>query len=578
MHWALSGKPVFDRAVRRTAPIAVTLCCAVPVFGQASPLAGRTQPPATVIAITGGTLYPVSGLRIENGTVIITNDRITAVGADVSIPANATRVDASGKWVTPGFVNAITTLGLSEAGSPQFSGGYNDTQATVNDRISASFDVVDGFNPASTLIRPASQDGITTVGVFPGGNWFAGKGAVVDLSGNTVGAMLVGRGVGMYVNMNVAAAGTGARAAMWGRLRELLDDVRQYRLRRVQFEAGSTRSFITSRSQLDALLPVLAGTMPLFAAVDRASDIRTMLAIAREYGLALVIVSGAEAWQVAAELAAAKVPVMTGALNNIPTTFDALGQRQENAALLRAAGVEVSLIGNGPGDPGSFNVRNLRQEAGNAVAYGMSWEDALRAVTLAPSIVLGVEERVGSLRTGRQANVVVWDGDPFEFSTRATHVFIRGVLQTGASRQDELTARYRSLMPGYSQPNTGMPPAGTPATESASTAFDGNWVLTSLTGRSSVAGIDGRAPTLALAAGRASGFGGCNRFHGSFAAVGSSLRFGALATTMMACIGDGDAVERAFHTMLESVRSAVVSGSTLTLRGESGLLARFRRE
>ena len=131
-------------------------------------------------------------------------------------------------------------------------------------------------------------------------------------------------------------------------------------------------------------------------------------------------------------------------MNNIPQSFDALGQRQENASLLRAAGVSVSLMGNGPGDPASFNVRNIRQEAGNAVAYGMTWEDALRAITLAPAEAFGVADRVGALRVGADADVVVWDGDPFEFATRATSVFIRGVLQTGTSRQDELTARYKA--------------------------------------------------------------------------------------------------------------------------------------
>ena len=159
--------------------------------------------------------------------------------------------------------------------------------------------------------------------------------------------------------------------------------------------------------------------------------------------LKLIIVGAAEGWQVAAELAAAKVPVMVGAMSNIPSSFEELGTRQENAALLRAAGVPVVLIGNGPGDSENFNVQNIRQEAGNAVAYGMSWDDALHAVTLAPAEAFGLADKLGSLRTGREANVVIWDGDPFEFSTRAEQVFIRGVKQGGKSRQDELVERYK---------------------------------------------------------------------------------------------------------------------------------------
>ncbi|MBL0171827.1 MAG: amidohydrolase family protein [Gemmatimonadaceae bacterium] len=410
--------------------------------------ASATTLSAQTIAITGGTVYPAVGPRIDNGTVIVRDGKIVAVGANLAVPTGATRVDATGKWVTPGLVNAFTTLGLSESGGPQFSGGYNDTQAQVTDGISASFEAADGVNPASTMFRPSTSDGITTVGVWPSGNWVSGRGAVMDLTGNTVSQMVVKRGVGMLLNFDAGAANAGARAAMFGRLRELLVDVKQYALRKAEYEGNRTRAFAAKSSQLEALLPVARGTMPLFVVAERASDIRAAVGIAKEFALRLVIVGGAEAWMVAGELATAKVPVMVGALNNIPETFDALGQRQENASLLRAAGVAVTLIGNGPGDPLSFNVRNVRQEAGNAVAYGMSWDDALRAITAAPAEALGVADRVGALAVGREANIVVWDGDPFEFTTRATHVYIRGVLQTGLSREDELTARYRKLPPG----------------------------------------------------------------------------------------------------------------------------------
>jgi imidazolonepropionase-like amidohydrolase len=147
---------------------------------------------------------------------------------------------------------------------------------------------------------------------------------------------------------------------------------------------------------------------------------------------------------VADKLAAAKVPVLVGAMNNVPYAFTMLGARQDNAALLRKAGVTVALIGNaGGGDEELFNVRNIRYEAGNAVGYGMTWDDALRAVTLAPAEMLGAADRIGSLRPGREANVVIWDGDPFEFATRAVAVYVRGKQFTDPSRQDLLTERYK---------------------------------------------------------------------------------------------------------------------------------------
>ena len=148
--------------------------------------------------------------------------------------------------------------------------------------------------------------------------------------------------------------------------------------------------------------------------------------------------------------AAAKVGVLTGAMNNIPRNFNMLGSRQENAALLRAKGVEVALIGNaGGGDEEQFNVRNIRYEAGNAVAYGMKWDDALRAITLAPAELFGVSDRLGSLQAGRDANVVVWSGDPFEFATRPEHVFVRGKEYHDVSRQDLLMQRYKQLPPDF---------------------------------------------------------------------------------------------------------------------------------
>jgi len=140
-------------------------------------------------------------------------------------------------------------------------------------------------------------------------------------------------------------------------------------------------------------------------------------------------------------------------MNNIPGSFTTLGQAQENAGLLRRAGVQVVIIGNaGNGDEETFNVRNIRQEAGNAVAYGMSWTDAMRSVTLTPAEVFGVAARVGSLQVGRDGNVVVWSGDPFEFSTNAERVFVRGKEYTALNRQEMLTERYKLLPPNPALP------------------------------------------------------------------------------------------------------------------------------
>jgi imidazolonepropionase-like amidohydrolase len=409
----------------------------------AAPLGAQT------IAITGGTVHPVSGPKIENATVLIRDGRIVAVGTNVQVPSDARRIDAAGKWVTPGFINSGTTLGLNEAGGPQFSGGWNDASARGTDGIAASFEAWRGINPAATLIAPARAEGVTSVVVAPNGAMVAGTAGLIDLADGPVTTMRRKAPVAMIGQFGGANANTNARAEYWAKWRELIADVRAYAARRAEYERGGTRTFLAPRRDLEAMIPVVRGELPLALEVDRRGDIEAALDFAREMGLKIWIRGGAEAWMVASQIATARVPVFTGAMNNIPGSFDQLGQRQENAARLRAAGATVVLVGNGPGDPASFNVRNIRQEAGNAVAYGMSWEDALRAITLTPAEVLGVANEIGSLQPGRVANVTVWSGDPFEFGSRAEHVLVRGVEYQTVSRQDELLRRYRTLPPAY---------------------------------------------------------------------------------------------------------------------------------
>ena len=348
-------------------------------------------------------------------------------------------------------MNAATSVGLQEVGAVASTVETTPRTAQQAQRgISASFNVWEGFNPASVLIPAARKAGVTTAVVLPQGGLVSGRGAVMHLvPGGGLTEMLLRSPVVM-----VAQLGGGAtRSEQWSRLREVLDDARSYARRRADFERAATRDFAATRLDLEALVPVVEGRLPLLFAVDRASDIEAALILARDYNLRLMIGGGAEAWMVAGKLAAARVPVLTGAMNNIPGSFSTLGQRQENAGLLRRAGVTVALIGNaGGGDEEAFNVRNIRFEAGNAVTYGMTWDDALRAITLTPAELFGVSDRVGSLQPGRDGDVVIWSGDPFEFASQPERVFIRGQELTTPSRQDLLEQRYRTLPPNYGVP------------------------------------------------------------------------------------------------------------------------------
>jgi len=401
---------------------------------------------AQTIAITGGKVYPVSGPVIENGTVVITNGKISAVGANVPIPAGAQRIDATGKIVTPGFVNSSTQLGVQEIAAVS---NTQDASARGRDNIAAAFTVWEGLNPNSVLLAPARKDGITSFVIIPTGGLVAGQAALVDVVPGTTTDMIIRAPVAMVAEIgDPQSAGLGSRGELIVKLRELLEDTKYFQAHRDAFDRAQTRPFSASRLDLQAMIPVVEGRLPLLVTVDRESDIDASLRMARDYNIKLIIGGGAEAWMMADKLVAARVPVLTGAMNNIPAGFAALGQRQENPGLLRKAGVGVALIGNaGGGDEEAFNVRNLKQEAGNAVSYGMTWDDALRAVTLAPAEFFGAADRVGSLQPGREGNVVVWSGDPFEFTTRAEHVFVRGREYNEKTRQDLLIERYRN-MPG----------------------------------------------------------------------------------------------------------------------------------
>jgi imidazolonepropionase-like amidohydrolase len=418
--------------------VCATLLASIPAHGQ-------------TVAITGGTVYPISGPAIQNGTVLMRDGRIVAVGADVAVPSGAQRIDATGKIVTPGFIDASTTLGLVEIGGEPST---RDANAKGTDAIAASFRSWDGLNSESVMWAPARNEGITSAVVAPSGGLVSGEAAVVDLADGTAAEMIRRAPVAMFAQIdNPRGAQTGARGELIGRIRNLIEDVKFYQAHRSDYDRSASRSLSAPRADLEAMIPVVEGKLPLAIDADRVDDIEAALRLAKEFNLKIMIVGGAEAWLAANDLAAAHVPVLAGAMNNIPTSFQTLNQRQENLGILSKAGVPVAIIGNnGDGDEELFNVRNVKYEAGNAVAYGMTHDAALRAVTLGPAEMFGVADHVGSLQPGRDANVVIWSGDPFEFSTHAEHVYIHGRDVIAPSRQDMLTQRYKTLPPKYSQP------------------------------------------------------------------------------------------------------------------------------
>jgi imidazolonepropionase-like amidohydrolase len=395
---------------------------------------------AQTIAITGGTVYPVSGPKIENATVLIRDGRIAAVGANVTVPAGATRIDAAGKWVTPGLFDGAGQMGLREISAVQ----NTNEQTLRGDEVAAAFNVLEGVNPGSMLIGVNRIEGVTTTLAVPNGSLIWGQAAVIDLDGTTIEQMRVKSPAAMVVDLSEGAkdAGGGSRAGVAQRLRRVFDDALEYS-KRPTYQRAQNEQLSASAADLQALLPVLRGQLPMIAYANRRSDIETAMRIAKEYKIRLILGGAAEGWMIPNVISAAGVPVLVEPLANIPS-YDALGIRYENAALMTKGGVKVALM-----ETTTENTRNLRQQAGNAVATGMTWEQALRAVTLTPAEILGVSDRYGSLEAGKVANVVIWTGDPFEFSTGVEHVFIRGKDIPLRSRQTELLERYKTLPPKY---------------------------------------------------------------------------------------------------------------------------------
>ncbi|HEX7085081.1 MAG TPA: amidohydrolase family protein [Vicinamibacterales bacterium] len=392
------------------------------------------------LAITNARILPVSGPVIEQGTILVNNGRITAVGANVSATGAGHVIDAKGRTVTPGFIESATQIGVVEIG---LSAQGTDDGSIRPTGLSAAFRVIDAFNPNSTVIPVTRVEGVTRAMVVPAGSGgiVDGQGALVALTGEHVPASITKAPAVMVAALGERGASLagGSRAAAMLRLREALQDARDYAEHRDAWQEARRRPYALGRLDLEALQPVLRGEIPLAIEAHRASDLLAAVRIAGEFGVRLVLFGASEGWMVAGELARHKVPVVIKPLTNLPD-FDRLGATLENAARLAKAGVEIVIS-----TFDTHNARNLRQEVGNAIAYGLDPARALEAVTLAPARVWGVADRLGSIEPGREADLVIWSGDPFELLTTADVVIIAGKEMPKTTRQWQLFEKYRTL-------------------------------------------------------------------------------------------------------------------------------------
>ncbi|HEX8130687.1 MAG TPA: amidohydrolase family protein [Pyrinomonadaceae bacterium] len=433
------------------------LCVASPVSAQQASSTMGTQfmsgTPGT-FAIRNARIVTVSGADIEGGTIVVSDGKITAVGASVAVPAGAEEIDARGLTVYPGMIDLGTSLGLIEIGQ-----GANATVdvAEVGD-MNPNAQAFYGINPHSAHVAVTRVNGVTSVLSAPSGGIISGQAAFINLLGSSPREMAVVPTAALVVNYPRAAGGGGfggffqqaqtnpaeaatARDRQVEQLRKLLRDAEAYG--RAMDAANNDRSLPRPDADvvLASLVPYVRGERPVLFRADREAEMRAVVRFSEELKLKPIILGGNDAWKIASLLKERNVPVILNGLFDLPSREDDFYDvMYESAAKLQQAGVRFALS---TGDQGA-EVRDLPYRAGMAAAFGLSRADALKSVTLYPAQIMGVGDRLGSIDVGKIANLVITDGDLLEARTRIRHLFINGRQVPLNSRHTELYEQFRN--------------------------------------------------------------------------------------------------------------------------------------
>jgi len=409
-------------------------------------------PQERAVVITGATVHPVSGPAIENGIVLFDKGKLVAVGKEVTIPEGAERIDATGKHIYPGLIDANTQIGLVEIPSVR---GTRDQAETgdINPNVKGQV----AFNPDSELIPVTRSGGVLTVLTVPTGGVISGQSACMVLDGWTWEDMCLKPGVGMHINWpqmapvdawwveQTGAAQVDDRDRALKTLRKAMTDARAYLAAKTAHAAGAAAA-PDHDIRWEAMIPVLKGEQPVFIEAEDAQQIQSALAFCEKEKLKPVIVGGYDAPDCAALLKKMKAPVIVGGVHRLPRRrSDAYDAPFTVAARLHEAGVPFCIAGSQAGSSGSTssNVRNLPYNAGAAAAYGLPPEEALKAVTLYAAQILGVADRVGSLEAGKDATLIITTGDPLDIPTQVTAAYIQGRPVSLNDRHKRLWEKYK---------------------------------------------------------------------------------------------------------------------------------------
>ncbi|MGB5014995.1 MAG: amidohydrolase family protein [Pyrinomonadaceae bacterium] len=406
---------------------------------------------AGTFAIVGARIVTVSGATIESGTVVISNGKITAVGAGASVPSGAERIDGKGLTVFPGMIDAATNMGLTEIGQG-VNASVDVSEIGTNN---ANARAIKGIHPHSAHVNVTRVNGITTVMSYPTGGTIAGQGSIINLNGATPDEMAVVGNFGLVINFpRVVGGGFGGggfggggaagldfnelvkrRDAAIDDLKKIFRNAESYLRARDAYAKDKTLPYVPVDQRFDAMAAYIRGEKPVIFTAERERDIRAVAKFVGEMKLKGIIVGGQEAWKVADDLKKNNISVVYTNIYSLPVRDDdAFDYLFEAPAKMQAAGIKYS-ISTGDGGP---EVRDLPYHAGLASAYGLSKEDALKSVTLYAAEVLGVAEKMGSLDVGKVANVVVTDGDILDPRTNIKYMFINGRMIPLTSRHTEL--------------------------------------------------------------------------------------------------------------------------------------------
>lgn len=411
-------------------------------------------PPRGTFAIRNARIVTVSGPEIENGTVVIRNGKIEAVGTNVSVPAGAQTIDGAGLFVYPGMIDAGTNMGLVEV--PQGANGTVDT-SEVGD-LNPNAKAITAVNPHSAHIAVTRVEGITTTMTAPTGGLISGQAALINLLGTAQKEMAVVPNAALVINYpRIGGGGFGgfggfqpppnlsetlaANERQLEQIRKMLRDAEAYGRSQDAYAKDKSLPRPDRNVVLEPLVPYVRGEQPVIFRADREAEIRGALRFAEEMKLKPIILGGNDAWKVANLLKEKNVPVILTGVFSLPgREDDAYDTLYEQPMKLQQAGVRFCIS---TGDAGA-EVRNLAQYAGMAAAFGLSKADALKSVTLYPAQIMNVADRLGSIEAGKMANLVVTDGDLLEIRTRIRYLFIDGRSVVLSSRHTELNEAFKN--------------------------------------------------------------------------------------------------------------------------------------